>query len=292
MSEADSSVQVELDSGKRVKVKAANVLLRFDKPAPAELMAQASALAAEIDLDLAWEFAPDEDSALPTWRATISTPSADAGPAGRRAAAPVRCAALLPPPAARACSARRRKRPSRPALLGIERKKQLAAQIEAWAAELVAGPLPGAGARAALPHPLQARQERARVQGRGRGRQAFAARAARPAEGSRRDRQPLPVPLAALPVRAVSPRARASRPAGGARDQGRPAAARRCRPSRSTTRPPPRSTTRCRCTGLGTGTVMFGIHIAAPGAGHRARLADRPGGARARCPPSTCPAAS
>ena len=32
MSEADSSMQVELDSGKRVKVKAANVLLRFDSP--------------------------------------------------------------------------------------------------------------------------------------------------------------------------------------------------------------------------------------------------------------------
>jgi exoribonuclease-2 len=30
MSEADSSMQIELDSGKRVKVKAANVLLRFD----------------------------------------------------------------------------------------------------------------------------------------------------------------------------------------------------------------------------------------------------------------------
>ena len=36
MSEADASVQVELDSGKRVKVKSANVMLRFDKPAPAE----------------------------------------------------------------------------------------------------------------------------------------------------------------------------------------------------------------------------------------------------------------
>ena len=61
MSEADSSVQVELDSGKRVKVKSANVMLRFDKPAPAELMAQALALAAQIVLDLAWEFAPDND---------------------------------------------------------------------------------------------------------------------------------------------------------------------------------------------------------------------------------------
>jgi hypothetical protein len=46
MSEADSSVQVELDSGKRVKVKSANVMLRFEKPAPAEFMAQAQARAA------------------------------------------------------------------------------------------------------------------------------------------------------------------------------------------------------------------------------------------------------
>ena len=35
LSEAESSMQVELDSGKRVKVKAAQVLLKFDKPAPA-----------------------------------------------------------------------------------------------------------------------------------------------------------------------------------------------------------------------------------------------------------------
>jgi exoribonuclease-2 len=61
MSEAETSLQVELDSGKRVKVKAANVMLRFEKPGPAELISQAQALAQEIDLDLAWEFASDED---------------------------------------------------------------------------------------------------------------------------------------------------------------------------------------------------------------------------------------
>ena len=61
LSDAESSLQVELESGKRVKVKAANVMLRFDKPAPAELMARAHALAGEIDLDLAWEFAPDSE---------------------------------------------------------------------------------------------------------------------------------------------------------------------------------------------------------------------------------------
>ena len=44
LSEADSSLQVELDSGKRVKVKAVNALLKFEKPAPAELIAAAQKL--------------------------------------------------------------------------------------------------------------------------------------------------------------------------------------------------------------------------------------------------------
>ena len=54
LSEADSSLQVELDSGKRVKVKAANALLKFEKPAPAELVARGQTLSEEIELDLAW----------------------------------------------------------------------------------------------------------------------------------------------------------------------------------------------------------------------------------------------
>src|SRR6476661_2623442 len=61
LSEAESSAQVELESGKRVKVKAANLLLKFDKPQPAQLIAQAQALAQGIELELAWEFAPDEE---------------------------------------------------------------------------------------------------------------------------------------------------------------------------------------------------------------------------------------
>ena len=52
LSEADTSAQVELDSGKRVKVKAANILLKFEKPAPSELIAQAQAVAESIDLRL------------------------------------------------------------------------------------------------------------------------------------------------------------------------------------------------------------------------------------------------
>src|SRR5690606_7034996 len=61
MSETDTALQIELESGKRVKVKAANVLLRFDKPQPAELIASAQQVAEDIDLDLAWEFAPEQE---------------------------------------------------------------------------------------------------------------------------------------------------------------------------------------------------------------------------------------
>ena len=58
LSEAEASAQIELESGKRVKVKAAQMLLKFDKPAPAALLSEASALAQTIELELAWEFAP------------------------------------------------------------------------------------------------------------------------------------------------------------------------------------------------------------------------------------------
>ncbi|MFY8042669.1 MAG: RNB domain-containing ribonuclease, partial [Rhodoferax sp.] len=61
LSEADASAQVELDSGKRVKVKGANLLIRFEKPAPAELLAAAQAQAQTIELDMAYEFAPEAE---------------------------------------------------------------------------------------------------------------------------------------------------------------------------------------------------------------------------------------
>jgi exoribonuclease-2 len=61
LSQADASAQVELDSGKRVKVKSANVLLQFEKPAPATLVAAARAVAETIELEMAWEFSPEEE---------------------------------------------------------------------------------------------------------------------------------------------------------------------------------------------------------------------------------------
>ena len=50
-----SSLQVELASGKRSKVKAANVLLRFAAPGPGELIDRAEAEAEGMDVDFLWE---------------------------------------------------------------------------------------------------------------------------------------------------------------------------------------------------------------------------------------------
>lgn len=141
MHDAEASVQVELDSGKRVKVKAAHVLLRFDKPAPAELLERARALATEIDLDLAWQFAPEGDFGF----AELAREYFDA-----KASAEQLTAALLrlqdaPHYFRRAGKGLFRKAPEetvQAALAAIERKKKIAEQIDAWAGELVAGSCP------------------------------------------------------------------------------------------------------------------------------------------------------
>ena len=141
MSEAESSAQVELDSGKRVKVKAANVMLRFDKPAPAALMAEATALCAEIDRDLAWEFAPERDFHFADLAREYF--SAKAGP--EQQAAMLLCLFDAPHYFRRLGKGQFKKAPEetvKAALLAIERKKQIAAQVDTWAAELVAGRCP------------------------------------------------------------------------------------------------------------------------------------------------------
>jgi exoribonuclease-2 len=61
LSQAGEAFQVELASGKRSKVKARDVLLQYGAPTPAELLAQAQAIAEEIDLDFLWEVAGQEE---------------------------------------------------------------------------------------------------------------------------------------------------------------------------------------------------------------------------------------
>ena len=141
MSEADASLQIELDSGKRVKVKSANVLLRFAKPEPAALLAAAQAQAGEIDLEMAWEFAPEGEFGFADLAKDYF--SASAGP--EQQAAMLFKLFEAPHYFRRAGKGQFKKAPEdivKAALLAIERKAQQAAQIEQWAAELAAGTCP------------------------------------------------------------------------------------------------------------------------------------------------------
>ncbi len=141
MSETESSQQIELASGRRVKVKAANVLLRFASPEPEALLASAAALAAGLDLDLAWEFAPEGEFGFAELAHDYF---------GESTGTAEQAAALLglfgaPHYFRRLGKGRFRKAPEetvRAALLGIERKRQVAAQVDAWATELAAGACP------------------------------------------------------------------------------------------------------------------------------------------------------
>ena len=141
MSEADSSVQIELESGKRVKIKAANVLLKFEQPSPAELIASAQRIAQEIELDLAWEFAPDGEFGFADLARDYF--AANAG-LDKQAAALFR---LFEAPHyfRRLGKGIFKKAPEeivKAALLGIERKKLVVEQIDRWADELIAAQCP------------------------------------------------------------------------------------------------------------------------------------------------------
>lgn len=141
LSEAESSLQVELDSGKRVKVKAANALLRFEKPAPAQLMAAAGTLAESMELELAYEFAPEDEFGFADLAREYF--SASAGTSEQVAA--LLCLQAAPHYFRRAGKGRYKKAAPEivaQALAAIEKKKQVQAQVEAWAAELAAGTCP------------------------------------------------------------------------------------------------------------------------------------------------------
>ena len=141
LSEAESSAQIELDSGKRLKVKAANLLLKFDKPGPAEFMAQAQTQAQTIELDLAWEFAPEDDFGFADLARDYFSSNASlleqAGALLRLHEAPHYFR--------RAGKGRYKKAPAeviQQALAAIEKKKQVLQQIADWASALAQGTCP------------------------------------------------------------------------------------------------------------------------------------------------------
>ena len=141
MSEADSSAQIELESGKRVKVKSANVLLKFDKPNPTDLLRDAQALSATIELELAWEFAPEDEFSF----ADLAREYFSAQASMTEQAAALFRLYEAPHYFRRAGKGRFKKAPAEiiaQALAAIEKKKQIQAQIESWAHVLAEGQCP------------------------------------------------------------------------------------------------------------------------------------------------------
>ena len=139
--DGEASLQVEMPSGKRSKIKTATVLLRFEKPAASALLEQATPLAEEIEADFLWECVSDgEFSFLDFARDYYGhEPS------------PVESAAVLlalhaaPVYFHRKGKGRFRKAPAdilAAALASLEKKRQQALAMEGWIAALKAGELP------------------------------------------------------------------------------------------------------------------------------------------------------
>ncbi|MEK9802272.1 MAG: ribonuclease catalytic domain-containing protein [Curvibacter sp.] len=141
LSEAEASLQVELETGKRVKVKSANLLLKFEKPAPAELLAAAQSLGASIELDLAWEFAPEDDFAF----ADLAAVYFEDPPSLTQQTAALLRLHEAPHYFRRAGKGRYKKAPAeiiQQALAAIEKKRLIQLQIAEWAQELGRGACP------------------------------------------------------------------------------------------------------------------------------------------------------
>lgn len=148
LSEAGASLQVEHASGKRSKVKSAHVVLRFDAPAPGELLPAAQAIAEEIDTDFLWQCAPQDEFGFQ-----------DLATEYFGKAAPAQATAVLlklqSAPIHFHRKGRGRFRPApaetvRLALAAVERRRQQEDTIESFAQAMAQGSLPEAiGRRAA-----------------------------------------------------------------------------------------------------------------------------------------------
>ncbi|MEI2415203.1 ribonuclease catalytic domain-containing protein [Orrella sp. JC864] len=148
MAEAEASLQVEADSGKRSKIKRANALFTFESPEPAALLAQAQALAQTVDLPFLWECAPQEE---------FDAPALAQDYFGHAPSAVEKAGLILALHGAPVYFHRRgrgRYRPAPPdvlaaALAALEKKRLAAEQQQRWVDEMAAGRLPDEIAAAA-----------------------------------------------------------------------------------------------------------------------------------------------
>jgi exoribonuclease-2 len=143
LSEAEASAQVELDSGKRVKVKTSNMLMRFEKPAPQAFVHAAQSCAEGIELEMAWEFAPEEEFGF----AELARDYFSANASQEQQAGMLYKLFEAPHYFRRAGKGRFKRAPAEiiaQALAAIEKKRLIAEQIGVWAQELGTGTCPQA----------------------------------------------------------------------------------------------------------------------------------------------------
>src|SRR6185503_6328113 len=141
LADQDASLQVEAVSGKRQKIKAAHVLLRFAAPSPAETMAKANEIVGELDPDFLWEVSADDEFGFDE----LAREYYGATPAPAESAAVALALARAPMYFYRKGRGRYRKAPPdalKAALASVARKEREARDIAAWAAELAAKRLP------------------------------------------------------------------------------------------------------------------------------------------------------
>jgi exoribonuclease II len=141
MSATDASAQIELDSGKRVKVKMAHVMVQFEKPSPAELIAGAQSIQSTIDPALAWEFASEDEFGFADLARDYFNDKATV----EQQVAALFCLFETPHYFRRAGKGRFKKAPTeivQLALIAIEKKKQQLLQISEWAVSLGNGICP------------------------------------------------------------------------------------------------------------------------------------------------------
>ncbi|HZW73757.1 MAG TPA: ribonuclease catalytic domain-containing protein, partial [Caldimonas sp.] len=143
LADNDTSLQVEAASGKRLKVKAANVLLRFAEPAPAAFLADAQEIAAELDPNFLWEVSREREFAF----SDLAGEYFGHAPKPAQAAALAICLHRSPMHFYRKGKGRYRAAPAdalQAALAGSERRRQESQQVAIWAEELKAHRLPDA----------------------------------------------------------------------------------------------------------------------------------------------------
>jgi exoribonuclease II len=143
MTEAQGSLQVEHASGKRAKIKAAQIFLRFSSPSPSDLLRDAQAMADAFDIDFLWECAPQDEfdfkSLAQEYFGHAPTATESAAILMRLHAAPVyfyrKGRGLYKPAPPDTLKA---------ALAGIERKRLAEEQMQELTRQMVNGELPEA----------------------------------------------------------------------------------------------------------------------------------------------------